>query len=280
MKSNRILQVVLIGLVVVFVAAAAYIYMANSRETNKQNQLKTTINQSQAIYTNGLTQKADLETTATDLANQLASAQALLAQSTFRSSAQSIEYDQTLYSLANASNLTITSLTSGIPSVVTVQATTYKVTTFNVSVTGLTPNGIFKKGADDVSYINSVVNNIMGFKTAINTSPDFDTAIIKPVTITEPTPMTDADVDSLITNINSMVAAQQAAAITALTAQIKAAEQGTKTDDQIAADITTATNQLIAQTISADTPAVITALVAKAGVPAPTATLTINVWTY
>jgi hypothetical protein len=279
MKSNRILQIVLIGLVIVVIAVCGYLLTANSSQTKKQTQLKDTLNQSQVIYANGLAQKAALETTATTLASQLASAQALLAQSTFRSSAQSIEYDEKLYSIANASNVNITSLTSGSPSTVTVQNTTYKVTTFNLAVTGLTPDTIFKNGADDISYINSVVKNIMNFKTAIDNSPDFNTAIIKPVNISEPTPMTDATVQGLITNINSIVATQQAAAIAASTAQVTLADAG-ETQAQITADITTATNQIIAKTIAAATPAQITALMAQAGVPSPTGTFTISVWTY
>ena len=279
MKSNRILQIVLIGLVIVVIAVCGYLLTANSSQTKKQTQLKDTLNQSQVIYANGLAQKAALETTATTLASQLASAQALLAQSTFRSSAQSIEYDEKLYSIANASNVNITSLTSGSPSTVTVQNTTYKVTTFNLAVAGLTPDTIFKNGADDISYINSVVKNIMNFKTAIDNSPDFNTAIIKPVNISEPTPMTDATVQGLITNINSIVATQQAAAIAASTAQVTLADAG-ETQAQITADITTATNQIIAKTIAAATPAQITALMAQAGVPSPTGTFTISVWTY
>ena len=76
MKSNRILQIVLIGLVVVFAVAAGYLFSANSSASGKQTQLKSTLNQDQVLYTKGLAQKADLETTAADLAGQLAAAQA------------------------------------------------------------------------------------------------------------------------------------------------------------------------------------------------------------
>jgi hypothetical protein len=92
--------------------------------------------------------------------------------------------------------------------------------------------------------------------------------------------MTDAVFQGMLDNINNQVAAQQADAITALAAQIQAAEQGTETDDQIKADIATATNQLIAQDIAAASPAYIQQLIVNAEIPAPSATIVINIWTY
>ena len=280
MKSNRILQIVLVGLVVVFVAVAAYIYTANSSETKKQTQLKNTLNQSQVIYANGLAQKAALQTTATDLASQLASAKALLAQSSFRSSAESIEYDRTLYSLAGASKLNVTSLTSSAPSSITDQGTTYKVTTFTVNVAGVVPAAIFGKSADDTTYINSVVNNINAYLQAIIAAPDFNTAVVPTVNFTVPPTMTDDQVQSEITTINGFVTAQQQTAIDALTLQIQTANAATLTPDQISALVQKATDDLIAQTIKNATPAQLAMLITRAGVPAPTAVITINVWTY
>ena len=86
---------------------------------------------------------------------------------------------------------------------------------------------------------------------------------------------------AMLDNINSQVAAQPsiAAAIKALTAQITLADAG-ETSDQVAADVTAATAKLIAQTITAASPDYIAKLIANAGVPAPSATLIINVWTY
>jgi len=279
MKSNRILQIVLVGLVVVFVAVAAYIYTTNSSETKKQNQLKSTLNQSQVIYANGLAQKAALQTTSTGLANQLASAKALLAQSSFRSSAESIEYDRTLYSLAAASKLNVTSLTSSAPSSMIDQGTTYKVTTFTVNVVGVVPVAIFSKSADDTAYINSVVNNLNGYLESIIASPDFNTAIIPNVNFAVPPAMTDDQVQAEISTINGFVSTQQKTAIDALTLQIQTAN-ATLPSDQVTALVTSAVNDLIAQTIKNATPAQLAMLLTRAGVPSPSAVITINVWTY
>ena len=280
MKSNKILQIVLVGLVVVFVAAAAYIYTTNSSETKKQNQLKSTLNQSQVIYANGLAQKEALQTTATDLANQLANAKALLAQSSFRSSAESIEYDRTLYALAGASKLNVTALTSGAPSSITDQGTAYKVTTFTVNVVGAVPAAIFSKSAEDTTYINSVVNNINAYLQAIIAAPDFNTAVIPTVNFSVPLAMTDDQVQAEITTINGFVTAQQQAAIDALTLQIQTANAATLTPDQISALVTSAVSDLVAQTIKSATPAQLAMLLTRAGIPTPTAVITINVWTY
>ena len=280
MKSNKILQIVLVGLVVVFVAAAAYIYMTNSSETKKQTQLKNTLNQSQVIYANGLAQKAALQKTSTTLASQLASAKALLAQSSFRSSAESIEYDRTLYSLAGASKLNVTSLTSSAPSSITDQGTTYKVTTFTVNVAGVVPAAIFGKSADDTTYINSVVNNINAYLQAIIAAPDFNTAVVPTVNFSVPPTMTDDQVQSEITTINGFVTAQQQTAIDALTLQIQTANAAILTSDQISALVQKATDDLIAQTIKNATAAQLAMLITRAGVPTPTAVITINVWTY
>ena len=150
------------------------------------------------IYANGLAQKAALQTTATTLASQLANAKALLAQASFRSSAESIEYDRLLYGLAGASRLNITSLTSSAPSSVTEGSTNYKVTTFTVTVQGAVPAAIFSKSSDDTAYINTVINNINAFLQSVETSPDFDTAIIPTVNFTIPPSMTDDQVQALI----------------------------------------------------------------------------------
>jgi hypothetical protein len=279
MKSNKILQIVLVGLVVVFVAIAAYIYMTNSSETKKQTQFKNTLNQSQVIYANGLAQKAALQTTATSLASQLADAKALLAQSSFRPSAESIEYDRTLYSLAGASKLNVTSLTSVAPSSIIDQGTAYKVTTFTINVTGVVPSAIFGKSAEDTTYINSVVNNINAYLKSIIADPSFNTAIIPTVSFSVPPTMTDDQIQSEIATINGFVTAQQKTAIDALTAQIQAANAALP-PDQVTALVTSAVSDLIAQTIKSATPAQLAMLITRAGVPTPTAVITINVWTY
>ena len=279
MKSNRILQLVLLVLVVVFVATAGFLYTANSSQVKKHTELTDTLNKDQATYNNGLAQEAALQKTAADLASQLAAAKAALANSHFRSSAESIEYDNILYSLADDSKLQITSLNASSPTNVQEQNTTYQVTTFSLTVEGLSPDGIFSSPADDTAYIAAVVSNILTFENKIVTDADFDTAIIPSVNITETAPMTAADVQAEIDDINTKITAGLTDAIAALTAQIQTANAGILTSDQITALIQTQTAQLVATTLAAQTPDQIKALVAQENIATPTATITINVWT-
>jgi hypothetical protein len=279
MKSNRILQLVLLVLVIVFVAAAGFLYTANSSEIKRHTQLTDTLNKDQVTYNNGLVQQAALQKTAADLASQLAAAKASLANSHFRSSAESIEYDNILYSIADGVKLQVTSLTAGSPSNVQEKDTTYQVTTFTVSVKGLSPDGIFSATADDTTYIASVVDNILTFENKIATGTDFDTAVIQSVNISEPSPMTATDIQTEIDGINNKIAAGLKDAITALTAQIQKDNAGKLTPDQIAALVKSETDALIATTLASQTPEQIKALVEQANIAAPTAVITIDVWT-
>ena len=280
MKSNRILPIVLVVLVIIFAAAAGYLYNSNSSEINRQKTLKNTINQKQVSYNSGLTQKAALEKTATDLASQLDSAKVLLANTHFRSSSESIEYDRTLYDIADSTNLRVTNIGASPPSSVKEQNNTYQVTTFNVTVEGLSPTGIFSKTAEDTAYIASVVDNILAFTNAVATSPDFDTAIIQPVNITEPKPMTDADIKAEIDGINTKIKAEIQDAIDAMTAQMQTDNVDSLTQAQIDTLVQTETAKMVADALAGKKPDEIKVLVEQANIARPSATITIDVWTY
>ena len=90
MKSKRILQLILLVLIVVFVAAAGFIYTKKSSEIQRQTALTNSLNQKQAAYNKGLVEKAALNKTADDLAAQLAGAKTLFSGNNFLSSATSI----------------------------------------------------------------------------------------------------------------------------------------------------------------------------------------------
>ena len=280
MKSNRNLQLVLIGLIVVFAAAIGFLYIKNSSELKRKTQLTDTFRQSQSTYNGGLTQKAALEKTATDLASQLTSAKILLAQTNFRSSSESVEYDRILYATADAAALQLTSLSATPAADIHEQNNTYQLTTFTLSVEGLSPDGVFSSPADDTAYIDKVVNQILDFINKISTSPDFDTAIIPSVNITVPKTMTDADIQTEINGINTKIAAEIKTQIDALAAQIQADNATKLTQKEIDALIKTETARLVAATLTAKTADEVKALVEQANIATPSATITINIWTY
>ena len=280
MKSNRIIQIVLLVLIVVFVAAAGFLYKSNSSETNKQKGLNDTLAKNEATYNSGLAQKAALEKTAADLASQLASAKALLANTHFQSSSESIEYDRILYAMADSAKLRLTNISATSATDFNEQNNTYQVTTFNFTIEGLSPDAIFSKTADDADYISTVVSNLLAFSNAVAASPDFGTAIMQPVNITIPPVMTDTAIQAEIDGINANIKAELKDAINALTIQIQTDNADTLTQDQISALVETETDKLVAQTLSAKSADDVKALVEQANIQRPSATFTINVWTY
>jgi hypothetical protein len=261
MKSNRILQLVLVALIVVFLGAAGLLYAADSREGTRQEELTGAIANNQAILNNGLAEKAAKETEAAGLASQLAGARALLAQTDFLASVESIEYDRILFAIADTAKLQVTSLTATAPLDIKEKNTTYQLTTFTVTVEGKTPATIFKTVPDSTTYITGTVNNILAFVNEVATGSDFNTAVIQSVNITSPEPMTAVEIGNLIKGINDQVRAGLPEADT----------QG-KTEEQIVL--------LVSQKLAAMTPEDIKALLELAGIDKPSAVITIKVWTY
>jgi len=244
----------------VFVGAAELLLANNSKEVAKQSTLKNTIAQDQKTLNQGQAEEAAKQKEATTLQNELTDAQNAVNQENFRKSAESIEYDQSLFSIANAAKVQITSLTAAPPVETKENNATYQVTTFTLDVEGITPDTIFSKAADSTAYINSTVQNILAFIDQVANSSDFNTAVIPTTSITAPEPMTDADVAALQDNINSEVQAQ-----------LTSDETQNLTTDQIAA--------LVQSNLAAMKPDQIQALIEKAGIAKPSATVTINVWT-
>ena len=280
MKSNRILLLVLFAVIVIFGAVAGYLYTANKAEITNQTQLKATIAKDQVTINKGITQKADLDKAAADIAGQLESAQASLADIHFRPAVQSIEYDRILYALADVSKIRINKLTASPPMDIKELNNAYQLTKFTVTVEGLSPDGIFSATGDDTTYISSVVSSILDFTNKIATSPDFDTAVIESIDITEPNPMTADDVQGLIDSINAKIAAGIEDEITALATKIRTDYADTLTTEQIDALINTETAKLIAATLAAKTPEEIKTMVDEASIARPSAVITINIWTY
>jgi cell division protein FtsB len=261
MKSNRvILPVILLVIILVFVGVTELLHSNNSKEVAKQNTLTNTIAQDQKTLSQGQAELAAKKQEATTLQNELTDAQNMANQVTFRTSAESIEYDQSLFSIADTAKVQITSLTAAPPVETKENNATYQVTTFTLNVEGITPDTIFSKAADSTDYINSTVQNILAFLDKVATSSDFNTAIIPTTSITAPEPMTDADVATLRDTINGEVQAQ-----------LTQVEIQGLTADQIAA--------LVQNNLAAMKPEQVQVLIEKAGIPKPSATVTINVWT-
>jgi hypothetical protein len=140
-------------------------------------------------------------------------------------------------------------------------AVTYQVTTFTVTVEGITPTAIFSSGLDSTKYIDDVVGNILDFVHAVATSADFDTAMIQSISILPPEPMTDEEVGQLIEAIKNQIESK-----------LTDTEKEGKTDEQIAA--------MVQGKLAAMSSSEIQWLMEEAGVDKVTATITIKIWTY
>ena len=92
--------------------------------------------------------------------------------------------------------------------------------------------------------------------------------------------MTGKDIQALIDGINAKIAAEIQDDINALTIQIQTDNADTLPQNQIDALVKTETAKLVAQTLSAKSADDVKALIEQAGIQSPSATITINIWTY
>jgi uncharacterized protein HemX len=261
MKSNRKLGFILAGIVVIVIAAAGVIYAADNREVSKQEKLNGDIASNQAILLRGFAEKKAKETETLALADQLVSARQLLEQTSFLASAESIEYDGILFSIANSTGLQVTSLTATPPLNMKEGNITYQATTFTVSVEGITPTTFFTSTMDSTGYIAGVVNNVLAYINKVATSEDFATAMIQSVTISAPETMTEKEIVDMTESIYSRVESE-----------LTEAETEGKTEEQI--------TELVKNKLSTMTATQVQWLIDEAGLTKPTAVITIKIWTH
>ncbi len=261
MKSNRILGFILAGIIIIALAGAGFLYVADMKEQDRHDALNSEIASNQAQITRGAEQIKEKEAEAFTLATRLAEAKALLAQTGFRSSAESIEYDRLLFQIAADTQLLVKSINATPAQDMKEGNVIYQQTTFTVSLEGLAPGVIFSTPVDSTSYIDGVVDNILEYINTLATSPDFDTAQVQSVSISAPEPMTEEEITRMIESINSQVATE-----------LTDAEIEDKTEEELAA--------LVQSKLAAKTSAEIAVLMEQAGLDKPTVTISIKIWTY
>jgi hypothetical protein len=261
MKSNRKLGIILALIIVVSLVGIGVLYFANDREIGKQAEMTDAIARNQAIISKGIADKKAKEAEAVELAQKFADAELLIEQAGFRASAESIEYDRILFSIANSTGLQVTSLTATPPLDMKEGDIIYQLTTYTVSVEGKTPGTIPRTPQDSTNYIATVVNNILAYANTVVASEDFDTAAMPYVNISVPEPMTQEEIDDLIEGVNGFVQAD-----------LEESETKDLTEDQIVA--------LVQARLTAKTTEQIQLLLEKVGLNKPTAVITIKIWTY
>ena len=261
MKSKRIRWLILGGIIVILLVAAGLLYAANSREVSRQEELTDEIARNQASRNNGIAEKKAKEAEAVTLTEQLASAQQLLNQTDFRASAESVEYDRILFSIANSAGLQVTNITATSPAVKKENNITYQVTIFAINVEGRTPGTLFNKSQDSKNYIDNVVNNILTYINNVATSEDFDSTLIQSVSMSTPEPMTAEEISDMLESIKGNIRDE-----------LTDAETEGKTEDEI--------EQLVSTKLSAKSSSEIQLLLEEEGLDKPSAVITIEIWTY
>jgi hypothetical protein len=261
MKANRKLGFILAGIIIIVLVGVGVLYVLNNKALDRQDELNGTIASNQAILARATTGKQAKEAEAAVLQQQFDTAKQQLTQVGFRDSAESIEYDGILFSIARDTHLQVTSLIASAPVDLKEGSTTYQVTTFSISVEGITPTTIFATGQDSANYIAGVANSILAFVDTVANSPDFDTATIQSVNISAPEPMTNDEVTQLITDIKDEIESK-----------LTDAEILNKTEAEVTA--------LVQSKFAALSALDIQQFLEEAGLDKPTGTITIKIWTY
>jgi len=175
----------------IFIIASASLYWLYLQEGPKQEQLNAQLSAVQAKIPKLAAERAHLESTLTELEDNLAqvTSQLKTAKAAFPALVESIEADELLFGIAEDWGLKITSLTASEPSDLEVEVevemedievedVTYLVTSFNIDVKG--------EVTDILNFIHTIVNH-----------RDFDTATVELVNIVVPEPISEEEKEGL-----------------------------------------------------------------------------------
>jgi hypothetical protein len=183
MKISKTALIVLgIG---IFILAFAIIFFLYSGQNGEREQLNNRLATTQALLPGLIAEKEDV---AGQLAQQQADidkASAALdkSEARFPKSAESIEYDETIFKLAEQSGLLIVELSASEPTKEGVKGTdiSYNVSTFTVVLWNA--DSAPGNAADYELYINQTVDKVLNFVHLVATTPDFGVATIRVVSI-------------------------------------------------------------------------------------------------
>jgi len=201
MRISRVTWIIL-G-VVLFVAAFGVLYMMYSGQQNEQDSLRSKLAANQAALPKLVTERESWQAQLVALQDQLALRQSELAaanqalaqaSSGWPVAAESIEYDATLFRIADGWNLQVQSLVAGEKTSKTVQGITFGTTTFTISLT--TPAIKATEAIEYQDKVYGVVNDILSYVDSLAKAKEFDTATIDTVTIAVPPAMTREELDS------------------------------------------------------------------------------------
>jgi len=183
MKISKTALIVLgIG---IFVIVFATLFVLYSGQSGERAQLNTSLTKTQGLLPELIAEKEDLTGQLAQWEGELAKARVALSKSEgrFPKSVESIEYDETIFKLAEQSGLLIVELTASEPSEEKVKDTdiTYDITMITVVLENAeSPPGT---AGDFEVYIDETVDKVLEFIHLVVVTPDFGVATIQVVAI-------------------------------------------------------------------------------------------------
>jgi hypothetical protein len=193
MKLSKI-TIVILGVVVLGVAAGL-LYMQYAKQQDEQAQLRTKIAANQATVSRLAAEGENWQAQLTRLQGQIAQKKEAVttanmsltaARAEWPKDAQSIEYDEDIFGLADGWNLVVSAVTAGEPAAKPVQGIGFTNTAFTVVVTGKPITEGFDETQEYEDHVYQVVGNILGFVNTLTKDANFNHAGIDSVSLSVP----------------------------------------------------------------------------------------------
>ena len=187
----------------IFIIGFVFLFLMYSRQLDEQEQLKSRLETNVATLPKLVAERENWQSQLVKLQNELAQRQSALneaneqlrqATTGWPTSAESIEYDEKLFEIANAWNLDITVVTAAAAEEERIEGISFMVASFTVEVRGkLVTIADFEEAADYQEYIDDTVDDILAFIHTVASDKNFDSARIQLVDLGVPEPLTDEE---------------------------------------------------------------------------------------
>ena len=172
----------------IFAVAVVSLYRINLEHVSERQSVETQLSTMQGLVPMLVSDRHDLDSRLTQLNSDLDQASSRLAQAkaVYPESVQSIEYDQTLFRMANDHDLEIVRLTASEPFEEEAEDVTYLVTPFQIEVEPVEPPPETEE--EFIEYVRETIADMVDFVYTINAGEEFTTASAGLVNIVVPEP--------------------------------------------------------------------------------------------
>jgi hypothetical protein len=212
MKISKVTLIIL-GVVVLAVGFGV-LYMMYSKQVQEQDSLKATIKTNQARLAQLVSEQEKWKSQLTVLQEQIAqknqevaAARSSLdtAKTAWPASAESIEYEERIFALADGWDLVVNVVTAGNTATTNINGINFTTNTFTVTVTGSPLAAGFDEEDKYQEYIYKVAGDILSFLDEIVRNDFFASAKMDVVSLTIPSLLTKADLVNTGTEIEQPV---------------------------------------------------------------------------